>query len=152
MNTVWMIEDGEYSDYHVVGVFSSREKAKKICDIINGPPDEDGYLFKDATIRKVSLDPAIHELNEGLNIFHVCMDHSGNIERCSLGKIDSYDVSGSGLRVWERTKAPAYRDKKVSDAINGSVWAKDKDHAIKITNEYRAQSIAMGKCRSYRET
>jgi hypothetical protein len=33
--TVWLVEQGEFSDYHVVGVFDSQDKAQTIADAIN---------------------------------------------------------------------------------------------------------------------
>lgn len=33
---VYVIETGQYSDRHVVGVTDNKEKAKQICDAING--------------------------------------------------------------------------------------------------------------------
>lgn len=33
--SVWVIEQGEYSDYRVVGVYSSRENAERIAEKIN---------------------------------------------------------------------------------------------------------------------
>jgi hypothetical protein len=37
--TVWVIEQGSYSDYRVVGVFTSRENAKRVADAIIGAED-----------------------------------------------------------------------------------------------------------------
>lgn len=34
--TIWVVEQGEYSDYRVVGVFSSQESAQVVADKLNG--------------------------------------------------------------------------------------------------------------------
>lgn len=59
MKTVWVIEQGSYSDYRVVGVFSSEANAKFIADAINVAESYDK-----ATIAEWSLDPAVDELPE----------------------------------------------------------------------------------------
>ena len=33
--SVWVIEKGSYSDYRVVGVYSTQERAKLVCEHIN---------------------------------------------------------------------------------------------------------------------
>ena len=131
--SIWAIEDGCYSDYHIVGVFSSEEKAQKIKSIVGGE------------VVEWNLDPGINEINKGLSIFNIIMNYSGNIERLTKEDICMYNLSNNGLHVWERTKAPAYQGKKVNDAVCGSVWAKDQKHAIKIANEFRTQNIAENK-------
>ena len=136
MKTVWVIEQGCYSDYRVVGVFTSEANARLICDTINA----EEYSDK-ATISEWQTDPCIEELNKGLSMFCVCMNHDGTVERCDLEALTAYNMSTS-LKVWKRTNALAFRGRPVSDAISGSVWAKDSTHAIKITNEFRARAIA----------
>jgi len=131
--SIWAIEDGCYSDYHIVGVFSSEEKAQKIKNIVGGE------------VVEWNLDPGINEINKGLSMFSILMDYSGDIERLTKEKICTYNLSDNGLNIWERTKAHAYQGKKVNDAVGGFVWAKDQKHAIKIANEFRTQSIAENK-------
>lgn len=121
--TVWVIEDGEYSDYHVVGVFSSRENAELVL----------GQL-KSGEIAEWELDPAVKALNAGLSRYYVQMLRDGTVceskpeEFCAdewefLNTSDGYPPT-AGLRVW--------------------VFAKDEKHAVKIANEKRIQAIANG--------
>jgi len=44
MAPVWVVEEGEYSDYRVVGVFSSKENAQLIADAVNAPR-EGGFVM-----------------------------------------------------------------------------------------------------------
>lgn len=37
MNKVWIVTDGEYSDYRIVAVFDSQESAKEFCNGIDAP-------------------------------------------------------------------------------------------------------------------
>ena len=51
MTTVWVIETGEYSDYRVEGVFSTKERAEAVNAKVGGEVSE------------WPLDPAFNELN-----------------------------------------------------------------------------------------
>ena len=146
MSKVYIIEQGNYSDYKVVGIFSTMEKAQQIVAIIN-KGDEDGYVRDEATIAERELDPFINELNEGLKLFGVVMDYDGTTERCVESGLDYI----TELRIWGRTSAPAYRHSKINDAVMGDVWARDVAHAVKIVNEFRAQMIASGKMKGWAE-
>ncbi len=69
MTSVWLVERGDYSDYHVVAVFSSQEQAKEFCDHYSG----DGHY--EPTIREYVLD----KWEPSRSSFHVTFDLSGNI-------------------------------------------------------------------------
>jgi hypothetical protein len=138
---VWMVEQGDYSDYRVVGIFSTRTNAKRIADAINAG---DGY--NKAIVVSRELNPCIDELNAGLRMFGVCMSADGHMERCEPVALSSYGINDS-LSVWLRSKAPAYKGTGIKDAVHGHVWAKDEAHAAKITNEQRVQLIASGRLR-----
>jgi hypothetical protein len=55
-STVWVVARGEYSDYRVVGVFSSQEHAQLIADAINA---SSGGGFDKATVAARPLDPGV---------------------------------------------------------------------------------------------
>lgn len=122
MTSVWVIEDGSYSDYHVVGVFSSKENAEKAL-AINGIIGE---------ISEWPLDPGIGELNQGLSPWHVVMNYDGEV---TSAKKYIEELPLEEPRV--------YRQHNGSRVI-GDVWAEDERHAIKIVNEFRTQAIANG--------
>lgn len=131
--TVWVVEDGEYSDYHVVGVFTSRENAERIKQLCGGEVSE------------WPIDPAIEELNAGLWPYSVCMAIDGTTERVTRVDTMSYYSLNDGVRLWKRTQAPAYRGTPgVQDAIFGTVWAESEQHAVKIVNEKRTAYLATG--------
>lgn len=141
MSSIWAIEQGSYSDYHVVGVFDSKEAADKFCALLN--VDEKYDLGE---VVEWPLNPHMDEINAGLQQFQVCMDYNGDIERIKETGVGSYQ---SELRIWRRTTVPNYRRQKVNDAVHGHVWAKDITHAVKITNEFRAQCIAENKMHAF---
>ena len=131
---IYVIEQGSYSDYRVVGVFSTRENAEQILNMINTDDGSDK-----ATIAEWQMDPGIEELNKGLKPWNICMDYHGKTEQVYL---HSDQWKAYGLHVWARTQAPHWQGRPISDAVSGVVWAKDEKHAVKIANEYRAQAIA----------
>ena len=128
---IWVVEQGEYSDYRVVGVFTSEQNAQTVADAIGC----------DASVAQWPLDPAVAELNQGHKQFVVHMHRDGKVESCRKWDISSYNIAGS-FTIWERSKAPAYRGQGLDDLLQATVWASDKKHAVKITNEKRVQMIA----------
>ena len=132
MKSVWVIEDGEYSDYRVVGVFSSKRNAESIQKHVGG------------TISQWPLNPAVEELSKGYTNWVGEMLYDGTVERMDSTGVCQYSLGGS-ISVWPRASAPAYIDKGIQDCVHGTVLAKDRKHAIKIFNEHRAQFIASGK-------
>lgn len=132
--SVWVVESGEYSDYRVVGVFSSKENAQQIADAIDD----------DATVAEWSLNPAVHELRQGFTPYLVDMREDGTVERCELWGISGYELAGY-VRMWRRTRAPAFCNQPDKpDVLQALIWAKDDQHAVKITNEHRTRMIASG--------
>ena len=140
MKSVWVIEQGSYSDYRVVGVYSSKKNAQLVCDAINA-----GESYDKATVAKWPVDESVLEVSRGYKRFIVTMLRDGTVENIRGPEaISSYDMS-STLTIWRRTQAPAYKGKGIPDALNGSVLAKDEKHAVKIANEQRTQMIALGR-------
>lgn len=136
--SVWVIERGEYSNYRVVGVYTSRRNAQAVVDKIKS-----GNSWTEPTIAKWELDPGIDDINAGREPYYVTMAPDGTVERCERADWE-YQI-GEGLDVWPRTKAAAYRGKGIPDAVRGTVWATDDKHAIKIANETRLQWLESGK-------
>lgn len=118
--SVWVVEQGTYSDYRVVGVFTSRAAAQLVADEINRG---DNGSFNEASVDKWALDPAVAELRKGYRQFIVQML--------------VVDGINGDVHVWERTKAPAYKGTNTPDVLRAEVWAKDEKHAVKIANEHR---------------
>lgn len=135
--TVFVIEQGEYSDYRVVGVFSTKKKAQTVYDALKAAGNSDLH----DKISEWTLDPFVLELQKGYSPFVVIMLKDGTVERCDRREFSSY-CSNSFL--WKRTEAPAYKGKGIPDALNATVFARNEKHAIKIANEHRTKMIANG--------
>jgi hypothetical protein len=142
VSSVWVVEQGEYSDYRVVGVFSSQANAQQIADAINA-----GHEFNRATVAEWPLDPVVDELRQGFRPFLVDMREDGSLERCDPWDVEGYELAGY-VRMWRRQDAPAYRGKPDKpDILQALIWARDAEHALKITNEHRLRMIATGEWR-----
>jgi hypothetical protein len=129
--TVWAVEQGSYSDYRVVGIFSSKAKADQVVAVLS---DGDGY--DTPTVAEWIVDPALDALRKGCRPFLIWMLRDGTVERSGAIAASAYNLNGH-VFLWKRTKA--------QDCLNATVWAKSKKHAIKIVNEKRTQMIAEGK-------
>jgi len=131
MKTVWMVTEGIYSEYHVVGIFSTKEGAKIIENFCN--KDQ----LRDTEIKEVILDAGLEKLNQGFFLYRVHMDADGKVKSC-VPLFSSYDIGERpALHVVSRPCA-------AGDVICGNTWAKDEQHAVKIANEFRLQAQAKG--------
>ena len=139
--SVWVIEKGSYSDYRVVGVYSTEAGARLVCDRING--DDRHYL---ATVAEWPLDPGVEAINKGLSPFVVWMLRDGTTEQVWMDTDDFEYTLDDKPTIRRRSTAPINKGKKVvpPDCLTARVFAKDEAHAIKIVNEYRTQMIAKG--------
>jgi hypothetical protein len=143
--TVWVVEQGQYSGYRVVGVFSSEGNARLIADALNAP-EEGKYVpgHDVASVAEWPLDPAVAELNAGHYRFNVTMLRDGTVEGIGREPIE-WPVSAE-VAMWKRAYPAKDAGGKATEVetLNGTVWAKDEAHAVKIVNELRAQMIASG--------
>lgn len=137
-DTVFVIEQGSYSDYRVVGVYTTRRAAEMVCTAINA-----NETWEKAEVSEWPLNPAADALNAGQSQHRVLMRRDGTVEECKRQDIRTYELTGE-CHIWRRSTAPAYRGKGVPDVLQATVWAEDVPHAIKIVNERRGQMIAMG--------
>jgi hypothetical protein len=130
--SVWVIEQGAYSDYRVVGVFSSREHAQLVKDKLTAMWDE-------PSIAEWPLDPCVEELSRGYTQWRGYMLRDGTVESMEPEHLNHLPAGASLLSVWNR----GFLGKE--DCLAGTVLANDRDHAIKIFNEQRTKLIALNK-------
>ena len=130
---IFALEDGSYSDYHVIGIYTTLERAEIVRQKVGGD------------ISEWQLDPGWAEINAGLSRWIVHMLRDGTTERAWTAWMSGYDIDGGSVAsVWDRPNAPAYRGKGIPACLMCNVWARNKKHAVKIANEKRVQMIASG--------
>lgn len=66
MDKVWIVTEGSYSDYHIVAVFSSEEKAKEYVETYG---EEDSYSLGDV-IEEWDVD-VVDDLPKGMKYYKV---------------------------------------------------------------------------------
>jgi len=137
-DTIWVIEQGEYSEYEVVGVFSSEQNAQAVADAINAT--RHGSRSSEATVAEWPLDPAIDALRQGFVPFVVMMLEDGTVELAQRHTVSSAPSLVEDTFMCRRSKWRATEP----DVLRAVVFAKDEAHAIKITNEHRTRLIATG--------
>ena len=116
----WIIEQGEYSDYRVVGIFTSLAAAEQALAYMKLEKD----IWDEPTITERPLNPCIAELNAGLTQYQVIFRPNDCLSCNPVINLDPTDM------MWGPAEARFY---------SFTIWAKDKDHAIKIAAERKAQ-------------
>lgn len=124
-NTVYVITQGSYSDYHICAVTLDKERAKKLSKFY---ADSDG----EARIEEFDLGDPIDEVLENLvPVYRVVIERDGK----SRAKIFKYhDGNKPFIATYQ-----LYPNDLLFSAI---LTAKDEDHAIKIALDNRAKKLA----------
>jgi len=115
---IYVVSEGEWSDYSIVGVYSTKSLAERAAKAFDG------------RVETYKLDEHAAPLAQGKKVFFVRMQHDG-------GVIEAHNYHSDHLL--DRTDFD-YRGNLIT-----SVWAKDEQTAIKIANERRVKLIAMNK-------
>lgn len=121
MTSCWIIEQGQYSDYRVVGIFSTKENAELVLNYYRSGCDDD---WDTPIITERQLDPALTELNAGLIQYIVIVRQLNG---------------GNHVEVREGKPSLGDDEMKWSGGQLYNIWATDKDHAVKIAAERDAQ-------------
>ena len=141
MTKVYIVSDGKYSDYEVLGVYSTRDNAQDAKKLFGAENDIADYALDDMPRR-----------SPGKYLYEVIMNRVGDSTTnttCPEGYEGKLLVEFSD-RKWEfnREFPPIVRDDgsftKTPDVVF-TIWASDDTHAIKIANEMRVQLLASGK-------
>lgn len=123
---IYIVTNGEYSDYKICGVFDDPQLAKEF-------QEAGGY----GNIEEHTLNPYVFQLRKGWNIWKVEMLKNGDVVTCKMDntyldwKLPNFFFYKSGLSI--PTPEGFFR---------GIMLARSEAHAIKIVNEKRTQFIA----------
>lgn len=124
---VHIVIEGYYSDKQLVAVWSTKEAAQKQLDM-------SGDEFH---MESFELDTLTGRLTKGLSEWSIRMQRNGDLLYSTNHGIcdDAYYPTRAHIH------APHWRANE-QQYIHCSCWARSKEHAVKITNDIRAQIIA----------
>jgi hypothetical protein len=125
---VFAIASGEYSDYGINTICSTREIAEKTMALLMA--SDDGW-HSDYRIEEYDLD-VYKDIPFGYTIWIVYMDRDGNSA--------SEPRLGTPLDFAYTWEGPCWK----SDECYIHVAARDAEHAVKIANEYRTKALLAG--------
>ena len=111
MKTIYVLTEGSYSDYHIIGAYSTKELAK-----------EAQSLYEDSEIEEYGLD-YIPEHPPGMSAWHVSI-RNGNLIDPYTFQVNPFDE-----------QIPREIEYEYHDGETGYFvycWAVDKEHAQKI--------------------
>lgn len=133
MNEVWILGAGEYSDYHVVGVFSSEENVLR--HIAKYASEKEYYRWNDFSWDKYTVDDK-PMAPKHMYPYIVIMDMNGNTSHVT--NMPWPKDGGGTFNSISVTTREGSTDKRI---VAKNIWAKDENHAVKIVNEIRAKII-----------
>ncbi len=132
---VLLVTAGNYSDYHVVAVFSEdhAEEAENLQK----------RLYSSYTPLVLPMNPVV--AYPTMSRLEVRMDRDGNsdvktLARPEEARINEADVTQLLSTEWRLWKSSSARNKN----LQVFCWARDDLHAVKIANEYRQQLLVFG--------
>lgn len=125
MKTIYIVTSGSYSEYGINSVFSTRELAQAAAD-----------AYGDAEVEEHELDPEVPNFApKGHRGFSVSMIEDGVLRGVwNIGSTSPIDVDPKFTYLRD--------DRKI--CILFRLYARDKDHAVKIANERRTGLILSG--------
>lgn len=132
---VYVVTSGEYSDFGIEQVFSTKEKAQNFIDLSK----EYGNDSINDEIDEYDLDPdfGVPHYHKFKYFYFVEMDKEGNIKHCNKTHLDIMNPEVEKEMLY-LTKD--YLNKK--SVLNAIINANDKEHAIKIMGEKRTKILA----------
>lgn len=133
--TVYVVIQGFYSDQQVAGVFSTHLLAEEFKKL-----DE-----HERRIQKFPLDELTERAKKGLYDWQVWMEQNGDTLYASHGD-GIGQMSPTFVRVSMRVAVDTPKKNRL--VLYCDCWARNKEHAVKIANEYRARIIAANNWRN----
>ena len=116
--TVYVVTDGDYSDYRICAICATLEMAEYAKRLYGADNDIEEWVLDE-----------LPEHPKGLLYFTVYMEHNGHVH--SVGQSSPpYNPARTG------ELEPSWGGR-----MSCSVWAEDKQHAVKIVNEKRIQML-----------
>jgi hypothetical protein len=126
MATCYAITEGEYSDYKVLAVFSTKELAERELP-------KYGTARYPATVKEFPFDPEVPAPPAGMAGFYCSTGISGDV----------FAVARTPQEMAESKNVGAVKLAFVDKSYAVLLWARDEDHAIKIAAEKFARQKAI---------
>ena len=121
MTKVYMVTDGCYSDYRVLGIYSTKARAAEAQELYAAGNEVD----------EIEMD-VVPEHPRGCLAWVVQMDRNGGTSRVERKNCDEHRASVSVSKFYDAS-APV---------MTARLWAEDADHAVKVANEWRSRLVA----------
>lgn len=132
MTTIYVVTSGQYSDYSIRGVFTTKENAQAYINAFSAKYSE----FND--VEEYELDQWVDEISRGLIHWRVIMYRDG-----SLHEVEKSEYPGFG---GDFEKGVHWMDRAYWNPTqpwaNFYVWSETQEAAIKIANERRIMALA----------
>lgn len=135
MKKVYVVTKGCYSDYHIVSVWSDKEKAEKIAKYWS-------YGCDSAEVEEWELDPDMpDDISSMKEYYHIKYARPIGFDKgfWTAEKISKHGKDAENDVEWtmERNNYSWFEMDIFTDCV------KDEDHAIKIAQDKRAELIAI---------
>lgn len=128
--TIWAVCSGQYSDYGVNAIFTTKEGAEEYarrCNFLSG----NQRTWDRYEVEEFPLDPELPP--DGKLSWTVYIHRNGDIQQVVQ---NTYNIHEQ--RVWDIQPCP----RLPSGGWSVTGYAKDEDHAIKIAGEKRQEILA----------
>lgn len=131
---VFVLTTGDYSDYRIVGAFTSAEKATKFAVDIG--------LEEDCTVEFYQLNPTKYHPGSNMVLWEIDILRDGTTTSAYDWKNPPEEESA-----WQKEEVELrhYADRRGSStSLHVVKWVRSREHIVKIANDLRLQLIATG--------
>ncbi|MCK9597570.1 MAG: hypothetical protein M0R06_00940 [Sphaerochaeta sp.] len=126
---IYVVTRGRYSDYTIEAVYDDKELAEELVRLRNDLQDAD------CQVEEYELNALADKIKQGLLLWRVVMLKNGDTD---------WVHEAAGYYPEILVSIPKLSARQPVAMLYATVWAKDKEHAVKIVNEKRARIIALG--------
>lgn len=132
MATIFLVTEGEYSSYSIMGAFSTEELAERFIAL----------RCPGAGVEEYDLDAEVDALRSGLATYHTMMLEDGDLLDCHVENWRA-QTSADFNTSWEYHRAGKPTVPASTPKFSTHLHCTSREQAIKATNEIRAQVIAL---------
>jgi len=138
VTTPYVVTRGVYSDYHIVAIFSTRERAERFAAPLSGAhiPESEQMV-----IEEYELDPDVAPPRVGWRI-HMDMTNGSLDADGIFNDVRFGELIGFPTRAYTQRIGPRSGQKRLVTEVECGF--NEKERAIKVANERRVALIASG--------